>query len=88
MGTPYLSTILARVLAITDYFLAQWVDVTTVDAGLASPNTCFEFIVQNATLNPCGQEIMSNLVEIVEGVVAMVPSLLGGLFAIGEPASV
>ncbi|MBN2098342.1 MAG: hypothetical protein JW753_01970 [Dehalococcoidia bacterium] len=84
--TPFISTIIARVLAITDYFLAQWVDVAAVSN--ASPNGCWEFDVQNATLNACGQEFIANLTDVVEGVIALVPSLLGGLFAFGTPEAV
>lgn len=59
---PLLTTIIARVLAISDYFLAQWVDVVPVVN--ASPNGCWSFDVQNATVNACGQEYF--LAEIVE----------------------
>jgi hypothetical protein len=82
----FISTIIARVLAITDYFLAQWVDVTVYTN--ASPNGCWEFDVQNATINACGQEFISNLTDVVEGVVALIPGILGGLFAFGDPAAV
>jgi hypothetical protein len=86
MGAPFITTIIARVLAITDYFLNQWVTVSTYSQ--ASPNGCWSFDVQNATLNACGQEFLSNLTDVVEGVVALVPDLLGGLFAFGTPATV
>ena len=84
--TPFISLIIAKVLALTDYFLEQWVDVAMVTN--ASPNLCYSFEVVNATVNPCGQEFLSNLTDVVEGVVALVPSLLGGLFAFGTPAAV
>jgi hypothetical protein len=59
---PFITTIIARVLAISDYFLAQWVDVAPVTN--VSPNGCWSFDVQNATLNACGQEyILSHIVE-------------------------
>jgi hypothetical protein len=82
----FITTIIARVLAIVDYFLAQWVDVATVTN--ASPNGCWSFDVQNATLNACGQEFLSNLTDVVEGVVALLPGILGGLFAFGTPEAV
>jgi hypothetical protein len=87
---PYISAIIARALALVDFFLAQWVDVTWVSSDVigASPNGCFEFDVANASVNECGQEFLANLTEVVEGVVALLPQVLGGLFAIGEPAAV
>jgi hypothetical protein len=84
--TPFITLIIAKALALTDYFLEQWVDVAMVTN--ASPNACWSFEVVNATVNPCGQEFLSNLTDVVEGVVALVPSLLGGLFAFGTPAAV
>ena len=86
MGPTYLSYIIAKVLALTDFFLEQWVDVTLYTAG--SPNDCWEFQIVNASVNPCGQEFMANLTDVIEGVIALVPGLLGGLFAFGEPAAV
>ena len=84
--TPYITLIIAKALALTDYFLEQWVDVQIVTN--ASPNLCWQFDVVNASVNPCGQEFLTNLTDVVEGLVALVPSLLGGLFAFGEPAAV
>ena len=84
--TPFITLIIAKALALTDYFLEQWVDVAMVTN--ASPNACWSFEVVNATVNPCGQEFLSNLTDVVEGVVALVPSLLGGLFSFGTPAAV
>ena len=84
--TPFISLIIAKVLALTDYFLEQWVDVAMVTN--ASPNACWSFEVVNATVNPCGQEFLTNVTDVVEGVVALIPSILGGLFAFGTPATV
>jgi hypothetical protein len=78
--------IIAKVLALTDYFLEQWVDVEAYTS--ASPNTCWSFDIVNATVNPCGQEFLSDLTQVVTGVTALIPSLLGGLFAFGTPAAV
>lgn len=60
---PTITTIIARGLAIADFLLARWVDLGTPVAN-ASPNGCWEFEVQNATLNACGQEqVLSHIVE-------------------------
>jgi len=86
MGVPFISLIIAKSLALVDYFLEQWVDVTVVTN--ASPNACWSFTVVNASVNACGQEFLSNLLDVIEGLVALVPYLLGGLFSFGEPAAV
>ena len=84
--TPFISLIIAKVLALTDYFLEQWVDVAMITN--ASPNACYSFQVVNATVNVCGQEFLTNVTDVVEGVTALIPSILGGLFAFGTPAAV
>ena len=86
MGPTYLSYIIAKALALVDFFLEQWVDVTLYSAG--SGNTCWQFDIVNASVNGCGQEFLVNLTDVVEGVVALIPGLLGGLFAFGTPADV
>jgi len=86
MGPTYLSYIIAKVLALTDFFLEQWVDVTLYTAG--SPNDCWEFTIVNASVNPCGQEFLVNLTDVLEGIIALIPGLLGGLFSFGTPADV
>lgn len=55
---PLVTTIIARLLAIQDFVLAQMVDVSAVTK--ASPNGCWSFDVQNATLNVCGQALIGN----------------------------
>ena len=79
--------LIARLLAIVDFVLAQWVDVGTPVTN-ASPNGCYSFDVQNVTLNACGVEFLTNLTDIIEGVVGLVPSLLGSLFAVGTVEAV
>jgi len=86
MGPTYLSYIIAKVLALTAFFLEQWVYVTLYTAG--SPNDCWEFTIVNASVNPCGQEFLVNRTDVLEGIIALIPALLGGLFAFGEPAAV
>jgi len=79
---PLITTIIARGLAIVDYLLAQWVDLGTPVAN-ASPNGCWEFEVQNVTLNACGQEYLNAhiLEELIE-LWADTGFLMGSLFAI------
>lgn len=83
---PYISVIIAKVLALTDFFLEQWVDVG-FGASL-SPNYCYAMPTIEANVNACGQEFLTNVTDIVEGLVALVPSILAGLFATGAPAAV
>jgi hypothetical protein len=81
---PYLSYIIAKVLALTDFFLEQWVDVTLITS---SGNGCWSFQTVNASVNTCGAAFLINVTDVVEGVVALVPYLLGGLFASGTPSA-
>jgi len=83
---PYISFIIAKVLALTDFFLEQWVDVS-VGASI-SPNLCYALPSISANVNPCGQEFLTNVTDIVEGLTALVPALLAGLFASGAPSAV
>jgi hypothetical protein len=53
---PFVTTIIARLLAIQDWYLGQFVDVSAVTA--ASANNCWSFNIVNATVNPCGQEML------------------------------
>ncbi len=80
---PYISTILARVLALTDWFLAQWVDIS-VGASVGAINNgvpCYVAPQINATVNACGADFLTNVGDIVEGLAKLVPSILAGLFA-------
>ena len=75
---PLVSTIIARLLAIQDWFLAQWVDVSAYSQ--ASPNECWRFDVQNATLNACGQEFLGaeffeEWIELLAEIDILIPSL-------------
>jgi hypothetical protein len=79
---PFVSTIIARLLALQDRYLGQWVDVSAYT--LASPNGCWQFDVINASINPCGQEFLSNLTyirSIIEGSIIVIPAVLSGLRA-------
>jgi hypothetical protein len=80
---PFVSTVIARLLALQDSFLAQWVDASAY--GMASPNECWGYQVQNASVNPCGQGFVSQVTDIIEFLIPLVsplvPSVLGGLFS-------
>jgi hypothetical protein len=80
----YISTIIARVLALTDYFLSAWVDVQVVPAGNYVSN-CFSMGSVQANVNACGVEFLDSVIDIVEGLVYLTPSILAGLFANGAP---
>jgi len=86
MGTPYISLIIAKALALVDFFLEQWVDYTVVTTGAIS-NGCWNFDVINASVNTCGAAFLINLTDVVEGVVALIPSVLSGLFSFGTPSA-
>ena len=86
MQLPYISYIIAKVLALTDFFLEQWVDVSV--GASVSPNVCYVLPSISANVNACGQEFLTNVTDIVEGLTALVPSLLAGLFASGAPSAV
>jgi hypothetical protein len=80
---PFISTIIARGLAVIDYLLAQWVDLEPPVAN-ASPNGCWEFDIQNVTLNACGQEFLGNhvLAELIELWADTTGVVMGSLLAI------
>jgi hypothetical protein len=84
---PLISSIIAKALALVDVFLSQWVTVTW-SSSTASGNTCWSFQTANATVNACGQEFLHNLTDVVEGLTALLPYVLGGLFATGQAAPV
>ena len=78
---PIVCTVLARILALLDFYMAQWVDVGTPVAN-ASPNGCWEFEVQNVTLNACGQEYIGlfhygGLANGLQYIIDIVPTVLG-----------
>ena len=84
---PFISVIIAKLLALHDWFLGQFVDVGLVAS--ASPNGCWAFDTVNASVNACGQE--SILGDVVEGWVDLLQAttiLIPSLFAFGSPASV
>jgi hypothetical protein len=78
-----LAQIIARALAIVDSLLAYFVDLTTADLG----TDCYTFTVYNATITDCGQEMIFNLQQLIQGLIGLAPTLLGALFSFSsEPA--
>ena len=78
MSVPFISIIIAKVLAMTDYVLESWVDVAIINTS----TSCYGAFAIDANVNACGQTFLTNVVDIVEGVTALVPSVFAGLFAI------
>ncbi len=76
---PLVTTIIARLLALQDWYLGQFVDVTLVTS--ASPNNCWSFDIVNASVNACGQEFIRNQVfeewaDLLQAMTILIPSLL------------
>jgi len=73
----FISTSIARTLALHDWYLSQWVDVSVTNTS----TSCYVAYQIDANVNACGQTYLSLLADIREGVTALVPALLSGLFA-------
>jgi len=76
---PLVTTIIARLIALQDWYLGQFVDVTLVTS--ASPNNCWSFDIVNASVNACGQEFIRNQVveewaDLLQAMTILIPSLL------------
>jgi uncharacterized membrane protein len=77
---PFVSIIIARLLALQDWYLGQFVDVSTVVN--ASANNCWSLNIVNATVNPCGQELGGGVFGgwgSLMGIVNMIPTLASTL---------
>jgi len=75
---PFISIIVAKLLALQDWYLGQFVDVGLVAS--ASPNNCWSFDIVNATVNACGQEFIRNQVveewvDLLQATTILIPSL-------------
>ena len=75
---PLVTTIIARLIALQDWYLGQFVDVTLVTS--ASPNNCWSFDIVNASVNACGQEFIRNQVveewaDLLQAMTILIPSL-------------
>ncbi len=76
---PLVTTIIARLIALQDWYLGQFVDVTLVTS--ASPNNCWSFDIVNASVNACGQEFIRNQVveewaDLLQAMTILIPSPL------------
>jgi hypothetical protein len=76
-----LPRIIAAALALVDEFLAQWVTVSSTTVGNTA--TCYTGTMYTASVNACGTAFIAGVTDIVEGLVALIPSLLGSLFVVG-----
>jgi hypothetical protein len=73
-----LPKIIAQGLAIVSALLDKWVDAS---ATVAVTSNCYDFTIYNVTMTDCGTEFVDDLAELIAGIVALTPDLLGGLFA-------
>jgi hypothetical protein len=74
------STIIARLLALEDWYLGQFVDVSLVTS--ASPNECWSFDIVNASVNACGQALLGNATGgwgAMMSIVNLAPTLISAL---------
>jgi hypothetical protein len=83
---PVVSRLLARLLMLLDQYLAVWVDVNAPTAN-ASPNGCWEFEIQNVTLNACGQEYIGlfhfgGLSNGLQYIISIIPSAMGTIMTL------
>jgi hypothetical protein len=72
---PFISTIIARSLALHDWYLSQWVDVSVINTS----TSCYMAYQINASVNACGQTYLTFITDIREGFMALVPALMAGL---------
>ncbi len=74
---PFIATIIARSLALHDWYLAQFVDVSVTNTS----TSCYVAYQIDANVNACGQTYLTLLMDIREALMALMPALLSGLFA-------
>ena len=76
---PLVTTIIARLLALQDWYLAQFVDVQVLDTS----TSCYRAIQVNATVNACGQALLGNATGgwkyLMENVVNLAPNIISAL---------
>lgn len=77
--TLILPRIIAAALALVDEFLAQWVTVS----GSAVNTSCYSAVMYTANVNACGTAFIVGITDILEGLVAIIPSVLAALFVLG-----
>ena len=85
---PFVTTIIARLLALQDWYLGQFVDVDMVAS--VSPNDCWSFDIVNATVNACGQALSGNTTggwASVTNIVNLAPTLVSAFLWAGPFAT-
>jgi len=75
---PLVVVIIARLLALQDWLLAQWVDASVVNTS----TSCYTAYQLDANVNACGQqllrsEIFEEWMELLAATSILIPSLLG-----------
>jgi hypothetical protein len=75
---PLVTIIVARLLALQDWFLAQWVDASVVNTS----TSCYMAYQLDANVNACGQqllrsEIFEEWMELLAATSILIPSVLG-----------
>jgi len=75
---PLLSIVIAKLLALQDFYLSQFVDVQLVSTALG--NSCWSFDIVNASVNQCGQAFLLNQVfeewaDLLAAMTILIPSL-------------
>jgi len=78
-----LGTIVAKVLALTEGILGEWADVS-VGAAAGTPlldESCYTAFTINASLTDCGAAFAATIVNVIEGVMDLIPQILMGVGA-------
>jgi hypothetical protein len=74
---PYISMIIAKVLAFADAFLAQWATAVPASANTA----CYGAYTINAEVTPCGATFITQIMDIREGLIQLTSALLAARYA-------
>jgi hypothetical protein len=86
---PFVSTIIAKLLALQDWYLGQFVDV---GVGVSiSPNLCYVIPTIEANVNACGQALAGNTTggwnSFLTDVVDLIPNIVSVLLFTGPFAN-
>jgi hypothetical protein len=73
-----LSEVLARGILLINWVLDEWTDLGTVTNTTES--SCWTLYEISGNVNACGEEFLGNVVDLIEGLTALAPALLAGLF--------
>ena len=71
---PLISTIIAGSLALHDWYLSPWVDVSATNTG----TSCYAAYQGDANVNTCDQTCFTLLADTREELMSLVPALLSG----------